>query len=391
MSTYGVYVHVPFCVRKCNYCSFVSYAISSVDKELVRRYITSVARERELLDQELLQGFTKSTVSSLYFGGGTPTSLPEQDLLSMVERVIDMFTQAGSPGTEPSTLEVTVEANPGTVDRPLLANLRALGVNRISLGVQAFSDELLRFLGRLHTARDALRTIEAARDAGFRNLSIDLIFGIPGQTLDQWRYTLRTALSVQPEHISAYELSAEEGTPLHGLLVEGNVQWPQEESVVEMWHTTEEILCSAGYEHYEVSNYARAGYRCRHNMNYWKCGNYLGLGAGAHSHLNGVRWWNTGDVGDYCSKVEGRKSPIAGMERLSSTEQATEKLMLGLRTSDGIDMSELDAVGMIPDSNWWQAVHELVNEGLLVVDGTRVQPTSKGLLMNSYLARVLTK
>ncbi|MGB9867802.1 MAG: radical SAM family heme chaperone HemW [Bacillota bacterium] len=382
MNTYGVYVHIPFCLQKCNYCSFVSYPIGSVGKQLVSRYVRDLEKERYLLEEELALGFASSTPTSLYFGGGTPTCMPRLELLSMVEHI------TGACGLRDPNLhaEITVEANPGTVDLSLLSALKELGVNRISLGIQSFCDDLLRFLGRVHTVQEALQTVESARTAGFSNLSIDLIFGIPGQTLEQWEDTLRMAVSLSPEHISAYELSAEEGTPLHGMLVEGDLNWPQEETVVELWQVTEEFLCSQGYQHYEVSNYALPGYQCKHNMNYWQCGNYLGLGAGAHSHLNGVRWWNTGDLLEYCTRVEEGRSPLAGMEHLSPTEQTTEKLMLGLRTSEGIDVS-----GMPVTLDWWQTAHDLASQGLLVIQGTRIKPTSKGMLMNSYLARVLTE
>ncbi|HHV78007.1 MAG TPA: radical SAM family heme chaperone HemW [Firmicutes bacterium] len=379
---YGVYVHVPFCVQKCNYCSFVSYPISTVGSETLCRYCTNVLRERELLQSDLAEGFSPLSASTVYIGGGTPTSLPGADLIRLTRGVLRQVNPSADA-------EISVEANPGTLTLSLLEALIENGVNRLSMGVQSFSEQALKSLGRIHSVEQALHAVNLAREAGFHNLSIDLIFGIPGQSLDDWKCTLETAISLGPEHISTYELSAEPGTKLDSWVREGAVRMPDEDLVVDMWELAHELLREAGYEHYEISNYAKPGFQCRHNLNYWRCGNYLGLGAAAHSHFDGIRWCNVDDPVEYCQKVERRSSPIAGLEQLSSTQRATEKFMLALRMAEGLDTQSLEDFGAnLPDS-WWAQVRLLEENGLLEVNGTRICPTPRGMLMNNVVSRML--
>lgn len=382
MTGYGVYVHVPFCVRKCNYCSFVSRPISSLKSEVPSRYCAGVLAERRLLQPEFQEAFSSAPAMSVYIGGGTPTSLSEPDLLRLIDGVLEQAALSDDT-------EITVEANPATVSFDMLRRLIEAGVNRLSVGIQSFSDEMLKFLGRIHTAEQALDTVGLARKAGFSNLSVDLIFGIPGQSLDDWKRTLEITISLCPEHVSTYELSAEPGTRLETLVREGIAKMPDEELAVDMWELSHELLGQAGYEHYEISNFARPSFRCRHNLNYWRCGNYLGLGAAAHSHLDGLRWWNVGDPVEYCHKVESGSAPVAGLERLSSSQRATEKLMLALRTREGLDVKDIKALGVKLDDSWWNQVQTLCRSDLLRMDGTRIWPTPRGMLMNNVVSRML--
>ena len=281
--TLGIYLHVPYCLRKCRYCDFNSYPLEGQGSGRLDRFLGSVKRESELRagDPEI----ASAQARTLYMGGGTPTILSGRQLADLIGAVRGAFDL--KPGAE-----VTIEANPGTIDREKLIELREAGVNRISLGVQSLSDRLLKFLGRIHTARESLRAIELVREAGFHNLNLDLIFAIPGQTVEDWRTTLELALQADPQHLSLYSLSIEPGTQFYEMCQQGELEPTEEELELAMFQQAIEMLCAAGYQHYEISNFAQNGYRCQHSQRYWRNGEYLGLGPGAHSFWGGVRWRN---------------------------------------------------------------------------------------------------
>ena len=288
MDAIGLYVHIPFCRAKCAYCDFNSYAGL---EHLFAPYVRALAREIELAGRRHpLQAQT------IYLGGGTPTVLP-LDLLGEVLAACRRAFQV------PEGAEVTVEANPGTVDGDYLAGLLSLGINRLSLGVQSFDEGELRLLGRIHTAREAVEACHLAREVGFDNLNLDLIYGIPRQTLAGWRETLRQALDLHPDHLSLYALTLEEHTPLAQRIARGEVPAPDDDLAAEMYVLAEETLAEAGYVHYEISNWARPGRQCRHNLTYWRNQPYLGFGAGAHSYFRGVRWWNVSSPEEYIARL----------------------------------------------------------------------------------------
>ena len=281
-SQLGLYLHVPFCLRKCPYCDFASEPLDQAGGlPAARRYLDALAIE---LDLRAASGeFSGAEAETIYLGGGTPTVLPAEWLADILARLRMRFALAEDP-------EITVEANPGTVDEEQIAALLAAGANRLSLGVQSLSDDVLRTLGRVHSAAEAQAAIGAARAAGCADLNLDLIYGVPNQSLQDWRETLQRALDADAEHISTYALSVEPGTPLAADIDAGRLPSPDDDLSADMYAAAADLLPASGYEHYEISNFARPNRACRHNRRYWANAEYLGLGVSAHSHRGGLRW-----------------------------------------------------------------------------------------------------
>jgi len=321
----GLYIHVPFCRSKCPYCHF--YSTTSLG--LIPDWLAAVKKEA-LLYQGLFSSF-----DTVYFGGGTPSLLSPAALGELVEFFQSRFCLS-------EDCEITLEANPGDLDRETTRELRKTGINRLSLGVQSFSEEDLIFLGRRHRVPDAIQAIEVGRAAGFENLGMDLIFGLPGQTSAHWQKGLAFALSFEPEHISAYQLTPEEGTPLGKKVAQGRVRLWEEEESTQTFLETSRILESQGYLHYEVSNFARGEDRIsRHNHKYWQQVPYLGLGPSAHSFLNRRRWWNPASLEVYLDRLRGGQKPAAGEEVLSLDQLRMESLLLGFRNREGVAVDQL--------------------------------------------------
>lgn len=360
----GLYVHVPFCRTKCRYCDFYS----ETDLDAVSPWFSAALAEADLY-REICGAF-----DTLYLGGGTPSLLPARLVESLLRGLRGCFSFG--PGTE-----ITLEANPDDVTAEKLRAWRAAGVNRLSLGVQSFDDKELRFLGRRHGARRAMEALDLARKAGFSNVGIDLIWGLPGQSLSQWMTTLEEALAFSPEHLSCYELTVEEGTRLHEAVTTGAVVLPAEADLAERFLATSERLTVFGYDHYEVSNFARTRrHRSRHNQKYWRHVPYLGLGPSAHSFMEGRRWWNVRSLHDYIRRLQWNISPVAGDERLTGDQLRLETLYLSFRTSDGITRREL---GEGPEVE--SALEALRRSGNLEVVGDRVRATLTGWLMADRL------
>jgi putative oxygen-independent coproporphyrinogen III oxidase len=353
----GLYVHVPFCLTRCGYCDFNTYA--GLD-HLAGRYVDALAREAELWALEWRgTGFV-----SMFFGGGTPTTLPSARLVKLLDELRALFD------FEPRA-EITSEANPDTVDERYLSVLLDAGVSRLSMGVQSFDPQVLAALERLHSPEAALRAFTAARRAGFTNVNLDLIYGAHGETLDSWEKTTQRAIELGPEHLSCYALTIEPATPLGRKVAAGLVPPPDSELQADMYELVCEALADAGYEHYEVSNWARPGYRCLHNMGYWEGRPYLGLGAGAHSYRGGVRWWNLRPPQQYMAGVARGQRPLGGEERLTHEEQLLEGLLLGLRVADGIPEHWVDRT----------RVELFLREGLAERRGGRLALTDRGLFL----------
>lgn len=378
----ALYIHFPFCVRKCLYCDFNSLTGSSVSPE---GYAAVLVRELELRAATLDGPVTAPT---LYFGGGTPSLMAPASVQLVVGGTRRWY------GLLPEA-EVTLEANPGTVDREKLAGYREAGVNRLSLGVQSFDDATLVRLGRLHTARQAADAVTMARQAGFANLGIDLIHGLPGQTVAMWRDELARAVDLAPEHISAYGLTVEEGTPFFSLASTGKLDLPVEEAALAMLEMTAHVLRDAGYEQYEISNFARPGWRSRHNQVYWHRGNYLGFGAGAHSFLRqggwGKRWHNPIDpVAHMCALADGLP-PAEEPTILDRRGAMAEFMFLGLRLLEGIERSRFrEEFGVAVNEAYGQEVDFLMSSGLLELAGDRLRLTRAGLpLANQVFQRFL--
>ncbi|MDN5331001.1 MAG: hypothetical protein PWP45_226 [Tepidanaerobacteraceae bacterium] len=363
MDAIALYIHVPFCIKKCAYCDFNSYT----ELEYVPLYLDSLKREISFYSN------IERTISSIYIGGGTPTVLNEKELPSLVDAVRGAFNI--SPG-----LEFTVEANPETITREKLKVLREAGVNRLSLGLQSFDDKLLKAIGRIHTAEGFLKKFFMAREAGFDNINVDLIFGLPQQKVEDFCDSLKKLLDLSPEHVSCYSLSVEEGTKFYELKEKGLLFLPSEDEERMMYHSARRILEEGGYSHYEISNFAKPGRECRHNLVYWTYGEYLGLGAGAHSFIDGVRFYNVYDFKDYIEKVKEKGSAVENREKLSGEDQQAEFIILGLRLVKGVDKTLFyRKFGKELDSVYGDAIKRLKEKELIVDDGKYVKLTEKGL------------
>jgi len=360
----GLYVHVPFCKTKCPYCDFYSIVSGATPGELLAALPVEAERARGVF----------APFDTLYIGGGTPSLLSTAEIESLFASIRGAFVFA--PG-----VEVTLEANPDDVTREKLAAWRELGVNRLSLGIQSFEDAELRFLRRRHDARAARGAIDLAREAGFGNVGIDLIYGLEGQSLVSWARTLAAALETAPEHLSCYQLSIEPRTEFGRMRERGELRAICEEAQRELFIRTSETLRAAGYVHYEISNYARGdALVSRHNSKYWRHAPYLGLGPSAHSFKDGRRWWNVRSVRGYCDALGGGASPIEGEETLTADQLNLEALYLGFRTRGGVPLEALRAF-----PNWQATLDSLVLESLVAVMGDRAVPTIEGFLVADRL------
>ncbi|HWR59647.1 MAG TPA: radical SAM family heme chaperone HemW [Thermodesulfovibrionales bacterium] len=366
-----LYIHIPFCVKKCIYCDFLSVPY---DNALAMNYVSSITKELEL------RKHTARTLKSVYIGGGTPTTVPTPDLIRILRKIKDSFDIAPDA-------EITIEANPGTTGKETFTALYESGINRISLGAQSFNEDELKLLGRIHDSSDALRSIVGARHAGITNISIDLIYGIPGQTLDAWSHTVSEAIEISPEHISAYELTIEDGTPLHKLIAKGEMEKPDEEIIVDMYYHAIDRFAKAGYGQYEISNFARPGFECRHNLNYWNRGQYIGVGAAAHSFIENERTRNTDDIEKYIRATQGGKLAVEENNVISPADAAKELIFLGLRKTEGLKIAECRNILGIDIA---KTSKDLIAEGLLVSDSGRLRLTKKGIVVStSVIAELL--
>lgn len=369
----GLYVHVPFCPRRCRYCDFNAYVYR---EERAAGFITALETEAALAAR--LYDMEGCAFASWYLGGGTPTVLSRQELAAVTRALRKCFRLA--PGGE-----FTVEANPETLDGDKLAALAAEGCNRLSLGLQVLDDRLLAYLGRGHTAADALGAFRAARHAGFANIGVDLIFGLPGQSLRQWEETLRQVLALEPEHVSTYSLQVEEGTVFGRWAREGRLEaagrpLPGDDAAADMYLTARELLVSAGYEHYEISNFARPGFRSRHNQIYWRNGEYLGLGPGAHSHLRRRRFRNTGRLDLYREAVQAGRLPVEEEEMLDTAREMSDTLILGLRLLEGVSLADFRRrFGQPLRAVYGAEVAALRDLGLVELAAGRLRLTTRGL------------
>ncbi len=374
MSLPGLYIHIPFCRTKCPYCHFYS----TTDLTSVDVVIASIVGEMELYADEF------DTFDTIYIGGGTPSLLTIQQLdviLSGVHRHFHI----------PPNAEITIEVNPADGDLAWYRSLKNLGVNRLHMGVQSFSDQALTFLGRRHRAEDAVAALENTVRAGFDNFGLDLIYGIPGQDMQSWRESLARAVSLAPPHLSAYQLAIEEETPLWQRHQRGSFDIPDEDASLSFFLETSAYLERSGYHHYEVSNYASSPSRkSRHNQKYWDHTPYLGLGPGAHSFKEGRRWWNHRGIEGYLKDLAaGTAAPVAGDETLSREDLRLETLFMSLRTARGIDLAAFRlqfGENLLKEQH--TIIQPLVDRGFIVVNDERISPTTRGLAVADQLALI---
>ena len=372
----GVYVHIPFCASRCSYCDFFS---TLQQGEMGERYVEAVVAEARLRRGELHE----EPVRTLYLGGGTPSQLP----LPLFARLVDGLCEALNLS---HVEEFTVEANPDDVTPEWCRGVAAVGVNRVSMGVQSFENPILRLIGRRHTARQAIVAVRCLREAGIDNISVDLIFGLPGQTVDSWAASVRQALTLRPQHLSAYGLTYEEGTRLWRQRERGDVVEVSEEQCIEMYRRLVVMLQAAGYEHYEISNFALPGYRSRHNSSYWNETPYLGLGAAAHSYDGNLRRSNPHDLQRYVGAVMVGEAACR-QETLTWQERYDERVMLGLRTSGGVDSETLRRdFGAAAWRHFTCEASRHVTAGTLrIEEGGRYILTNDGIMLSDSIIRDL--
>jgi oxygen-independent coproporphyrinogen-3 oxidase len=372
----GIYLHVPFCTTRCGYCDFNTYTAEELGAGVSRAtYVDTVVHELELA-RDVLAGDERS-VSTVFVGGGTPTLLPSADLARLLDGVRDLF------GLAPDA-EVTTESNPESVDARALAELRAAGFNRISFGMQSAREHVLAVLDRRHTPGRVTRAVNDARSAGFDNISVDLIYGTPGETDDDWRTSLDAAIATGADHVSAYSLIVEPGTRLSARLGRGELPMPDDDVLADRYVIADEMLSGAGFTWYEVSNWARAGdTRCRHNLLYWTGGDWWGAGPGAHSHVGGVRWWNVKHPKAYAERLAAHRSPAHAREELDPSTRHVEDVLLRLRLRDGLPLTDLSPTEQ-------SRAERARSDGLLdgaAFDSGRAELTLRGRLLADAVVR----
>ena len=381
----GLYVHVPFCKTKCPYCDFNTY---QGIENLIEPFLPAITSEITCWGDALAH----PPVKSVFFGGGTPSYLPPGDIERILVAIQSSFQ------VDP-TAEISIEANPGDLDEAACAGILNQGVNRLSIGVQSLDNDLLNLLGRRHQASEAVEAFQSARQAGFDNVNLDLMYGLPNQSMKQWQKTLSSLIELTPEHISLYALTIEEGTPMHRWATEGKIPEPDSDLAADMYQHAREVLAEAGYHHYEISNWSLPDRACEHNLVYWENGPYLGVGPGAHSRLGDYRFWTVLSPRDYNTKAAtwadlGSRSladlvetalqgipTLGGWEHLSLETTCSETMFLGLRLLDGLNLSEASAIAGTDLAKKFQTpIQECLNLGLLEQDGDCLK-----LTMQTYL------
>jgi len=369
----GLYIHIPFCLSKCHYCDF--YSLTSISA--IPAFLEALFKEMEMYCNRF------NPFDTVYIGGGTPSALsPQQieDILMSVQKNFDLI----------SNPEITVETNPADLDRSFLESMREIGINRINIGVQSFDEKVLDFLGRRHSAKQAISAIEASRKAGFCNIGLDLIYGVPEQGIDSWLDTLKQAVAFSPEHISCYQLTLETKTPLGMRCQAGEFSLPGEELQHEFFMKTSELLEDAGYIHYEVSNFALGTkFTSRHNQKYWDHSPYLGLGPSAHSFQCNQRWWNHPSLDQYLAAINAGNLPIEETEILMIEQLRLEALYLGLRTKKGVSLQDLKNrydYDLFTEKK--EMLDKLQEEGLISIQNGYLYPTQTGLAVADSLSLI---
>ncbi len=362
----GLYIHVPFCMRKCNYCDFLSFG--GLEEELQNEYFQALAKEIRIKAKDYSN---KYYVDSIFIGGGTPSLVNEQRIADMMTIINESFSIDGNA-------EISIESNPKTLTKSKLKTYLSCGVNRLSIGAQSFDDELLAYMGRVHTKEDFIKNYDLARECGFQNINIDLMFAIPGQTKEIWTDTIERALSLSPEHISFYSLQLEEGTPFYSMFREGSLKQTDDVLDREMYHGAVRMLKDRGYLHYEISNAAREGYQCRHNLKYWSMEDYLGLGLGAHSYMNGIRSSNTVELNRY-----KQSQFIEWRHENTKNDDITEYIITGMRKRNGIDLEDFERRFQKPIEDYfpenWFKLENYIAEGYLKKSEKNMHFTEKGI------------
>ncbi|MDD4874175.1 MAG: radical SAM family heme chaperone HemW [Dehalococcoidales bacterium] len=364
----ALYIHIPFCLRKCKYCSFISYRSRESD---FPSYIKALKKELSLRA-------CVCNIGSVYFGGGTPSLLSPEQLSEILSSVKKHYLVANNA-------EITIEANPGTVNAAYLAAIKKVGINRLSLGIQSFNDTELTMLGRIHNAAEARDAVADARSAGFDNLNVDLIYGLPGQTIEEWRDSLEEAIQLSPEHISQYALTLEPEEPLFKEIKAGKLPDISLDVTASQYQMAENILQNHGYIHYEISNWSKPGKECRHNLVYWQGAEYLGLGVAAHSYIERRRTGNTDDIDRYTASLSQNVLPLLIVdEKINFDLEIAESIILSLRLCRGINIKDFEKqFGIDIMKNYTKRIEELREYELIEFDEGYMRLTSKGRLLGN--------
>ena len=371
----GLYLHFPFCVSKCPYCDFNSYQLK--EENQITSYISAIYKEITAYSQKL----KKSNIRTIYLGGGTPTILSGVQIYSILEFCKSKFTID-------KDAEITIEANPGTLDGKKLKLLIESGINRLSLGAQSFNNLFLKKLGRIHNTQDIIDSYYLAREAGFNNINVDIMFALPDQTTEDLQVTLKKAISLKPDHLSLYNLTIKPGTEYYKKYKKGKLKLPNEGEEFDMYNWAIIFLEESGFEHYEISNFARPYKRSMHNLIYWQNKPYLGIGAGAYSFIKGYRYMNYENPARYTKEIMSGKLPVDNGEKLSLRKRMIETIILGLRTKDGVGYIKFKTrFGINLNDIFSKQVTKSVNLGLLQKDDYRIKLTKKGIFLANTVFR----
>ena len=372
MSALSFYVHIPYCVRRCGYCDFNTYTPSELLENGTLETVSGDYIDAVIQEIELAKRYAGVDVPSIFFGGGTPSLLPATDLGRVITAIRENWHV-------PIDCEITLEANPDSVDAAKLIQLREVGFNRISFGMQSAQTHVLKVLDRTHRPENVSRAVDAARSAGFESVSLDLIYGAPGESLEDWKVSVETALSLGVDHLSAYALIVEEGTKLAAQIKRGDLSMPVDDLMADMYLLVDQLCEESHLSWYELSNWSKPGHESKHNTAYWKNANWWGLGPGAHSHIDGSRWWNIKHPTQYKSTLFAGNSPEKDREVLTPSQQSDESIMLSIRMKQGIALSTLtksqqDRVaeyshsGHLDQLQWNEGVLQLTPTGRLIAD-----------------------
>jgi oxygen-independent coproporphyrinogen-3 oxidase len=369
MNSIGLYIHIPYCLHKCGYCDFNSH---NIDREEMDSFVQALLLE---MQHSAWEKSERQEITSIFIGGGTPTTLSPQALGEIMAQCRKCFPIA-------EHAEITIEANPATVEKEPLASIRSFGINRISIGVQSFDPLELKLLERVHSVDEIHQTVDRARQAGFDNLSLDLMFALPGQTLERWKSNLALALEKNPDHLSTYNLTIEQGTAFHKLWQRGQLKLPEEDEQLEQYQESIRTLTHAGYQHYEISNFCKPGRECRHNITYWHNNDCLGLGPGASSYLNGVRFKNCNLPSRYIREINSQGSAKEFEENLEPQRAMGETLMLGLRLLQGVSIDRFEQRFQTSFRKvYGETLDSLLQKNLIELSDQRVALSPKGLFL----------
>lgn len=372
MEELALYIHIPFCKSKCYYCDFNSFANKD---EIISKYIKYLIREIKLYSSTMKDYYLKT----IFIGGGTPSFIEGKYIYEILEEVYKNFNIDNLE-------ELSIEINPKTIDLEKLRIYKDIGINRISVGVQSLNNNILKKIGRIHTTEDFLKTYKLLRKVGFSNINVDLISGLPDQTVESILSNLKIVNNLEVEHISFYSLIIEEGTKFYTWYNKGELILPNEDEERDMYHKGIKYLKSKGYHHYEISNLSKEKYECMHNLFYWKLKPYIGIGIGAHSNIRGLRYWNTADFNKYFAYIDKGRLPIEGNETIDKTMEMAEYLILGLRLIDGVYKKDfINRFNISVDEIYGEVLNKYSNNGLLTIDRDNIRLTEKGIDLSNLI------